>query len=138
MKIFQSIIFACIVSLVFFGCGSASTSVKSNEENTQFIGTEDPDPTITLSEHLKRLPGVMVRGSGNSATITIRGVNSLTGSNEPLFIVNGQELQGGYASISSMITVHDIKSIRVLKDPVDTALYGYRGANGVIEIKLKK
>ena len=137
MKLIQ-IIIACLVSIISIGCSSSNSSVKADEQMRTYEGTMDPDPTVTLAEHLKRFPGVMVRGSGNTASVTIRGVNSITGSNEPLFIVNGQEIQGGFQTVSSMISVNDIKSIRVLKEPSDTALYGFRGANGVIEIKLKK
>jgi len=65
-------------------------------------------------------------------TITIRAAGtSLTGNNTPLFIVNGSEV----SSIASIAPI-DIKSIVVIKG-TSTSLYGARGANGVIKIKLK-
>jgi len=73
------------------------------------------------------VPGVVV--SGNS--ITIRGMSSLTLSNEPLFIVNGSPSFG-----ISNISPNDVKSISVLKGS-SAAIYGSRGANGVILIVLK-
>ena len=123
--------------IISIGCGTTNPSVKAEEKINSYDGVQDPDPSITLSEHLKRVPGVMVRGSGSRATITVRGINSINSSNEPLFVVNGQVI-GGYNAVSSMISVHDIKSIKVLKNAADTTFYGFRGANGVIEIKLKK
>lgn len=73
------------------------------------------------------VPGVVV--SGNS--ITIRGISSLTLSNEPLYVVNASPT----ASIA-YISPNDVKSISVLKGS-SAAIYGSRGANGVILIILK-
>ena len=138
MKFLQTIFIAIVLIFFSFGCGTTNPSVKAEEEISSYDGVQDPDPTISLSEHLKRVPGVMVRGSGPTATITVRGINSINSSNEPLFVVNGQVIEGGYRTVSSVVTVHDIKSIKVLKNATDTTFYGFRGANGVIEIKLKK
>jgi len=71
--------------------------------------------------------GVIVTGN----TITIRGVNSMNSSTEPLFLVDGIPV----SSISNIFP-SNVKSIKLLKGP-DTSLYGVRGANGVILIKLK-
>ncbi len=74
------------------------------------------------------VPGVTV--SGNS--ILIRGVSSIRGNNQPLFIVNGSPV----TSIDN-ISPHDVESIDILKGAA-TAIYGSRGTNGVIVINLKK
>ncbi|MCB9295583.1 MAG: TonB-dependent receptor plug domain-containing protein [Lewinellaceae bacterium] len=55
-----------------------------------------------------------------------------------LFVVNGQILGGGRRAASNFVPVNDIQSIRVLKNPSETGIYGVQGANGVIEIQLKK
>lgn len=73
------------------------------------------------------VPGVVVSGN----TITIRGLSSLNLSNEPLYVVNGSPV----GSISD-ISPNDVKSISVLKGS-SAAIYGSRGANGVILILLK-
>jgi len=73
------------------------------------------------------VPGVLV--SGNS--ITIRGPNSILSSNEPMFVVDGMMVE----SIDG-IPPGQVKSIEVLKGP-SAAIYGSRGANGVILIQLK-
>ena len=65
--------------------------------------------------------------------IRIRGNRSISGTNDPLFIIDG--VQGGsYSDINP----NDIESIEVLKDASSTAIYGYQGANGVIIITTKK
>lgn len=98
----------------------------------------NPDQSISLADHLRRVPGVVVSGSGVNAVVTIRGMASVNSSNEPLFVVDGQQVGNGYASVVDMVNVNDIKSVRVLKDPGETGIYGARGANGVIEIRMKK
>src|SRR5690606_25038837 len=81
-----------------------------------------------------RAAGVMVLSAGNrpgdGATIRIRGNRSLSASNEPLYIVDDIP----YAGNINDINPKDIKSIDVLKDASATAIYGSRGANGVIII----
>lgn len=70
---------------------------------------------------------------GGAISVRIRGGNSLQGSNEPLYVVDGFALSGGPGSINS----NDIESIDILKDASATAIYGSRGANGVILITTK-
>lgn len=111
-----------------------------------------------------RIAGVQVTSSsgapGGVSTVKIRGVNSLRSDNEPLYVVDGiivntatndvgngfsmsgvnnsgnagQEKQNGLTGINTM----DIESIQVLKDASATAIYGSRGANGVVIITTKQ
>jgi TonB-dependent SusC/RagA subfamily outer membrane receptor len=60
--------------------------------------------------------------------IRIRGTRSLTGSNDPLIVLDGIPFTGSLGDISTS----DVKSIDILKDASSTAIYGSRGANGVI------
>src|SRR5438552_13439706 len=71
---------------------------------------------------------------GTLPTINIRGVRSLTATNSPLFVVDGIPLITG--SIDN-INPSDIESIDILKDASATAIYGSRGANGVVIITTK-
>ncbi|HWH63964.1 MAG TPA: SusC/RagA family TonB-linked outer membrane protein, partial [Ginsengibacter sp.] len=72
---------------------------------------------------------------GTVPVITIRGVRSLTASNSPLFVVDGIPLTtGGIENINPS----DIQSLDVLKDASATAIYGSRGANGVVIVTLKQ
>lgn len=91
---------------------------------------------------------------GAQAQIRIRGVNSLTGDMEPIWIVDGMPLQGDLPSsvgIGAMdlentvltsgignISPDDVESITILKDAAATAIYGARAANGVIVVKTKR
>ena len=71
---------------------------------------------------------------GSSPGIVIRGVGTLNGSTDPLYIVDGIQFEGALNTISQ----EDIASMTVLKDASSTALYGSRGANGVVLITTKK
>jgi TonB-dependent starch-binding outer membrane protein SusC len=71
---------------------------------------------------------------GGETMIRIRGLNSINGGNEPLVILDG--LQGG-TTLLRALNPNDIESIEILKDASATAIYGSRGANGVIMITTK-
>jgi TonB-dependent starch-binding outer membrane protein SusC len=71
---------------------------------------------------------------GSSAQIRIRGERSVSGSNDPLIVLDGIPYQGTLSDINP----DDITSIEVLKDASATAIYGSRGANGVILISTKR
>jgi TonB-linked SusC/RagA family outer membrane protein len=89
---------------------------------------------------------------GGGSTIRIRGSNSVSGNNEPLIVLDGYPMpSGGEASTAgigavrvlpsnalSFLNPNDIASIDILKDAASTAIYGSRGANGVIVITTKK
>lgn len=70
---------------------------------------------------------------GSSPEIVIRGVGTLTGDTDPLYIVDGIQYEGSIANLNS----EDIESMTVLKDAASTALYGSRAANGVVMITTK-
>ena len=71
---------------------------------------------------------------GTSATVRIRGIGSLYASNNPLYVLDGVPYDGDISAINPS----DIESMTVLKDAAASALYGSRGANGVILITTKK
>jgi len=84
---------------------------------------------------------------GSGMQIRIRGISSITAGNEPLFVIDGVPVNSGnvqYSTTSSTlnplasIDTENIESITVLKDASSTALYGARGANGVIVVKTKR
>ena len=86
-----------------------------------------------------KIAGVVVTTSdgavGSDANITIRGNNSLTQSSAPLYIIDGFPSE---SSLATAISPADIESIDILKDASATAIYGARGANGVVVITTKK
>lgn len=86
-----------------------------------------------------RVAGVVVSTSdgapGSEANIVIRGNNSLTQSSAPLYVVDGFPME---SSVATAISPSDIQSVDILKDASATAIYGARGANGVIVITTKQ
>src|SRR5947208_7245063 len=95
-------------------------------------------PTFNAIKALQdRLPGVDVTNAGNkpgdAVSIRIRGVRSITAGNDPLYVVDGVPIAGGIGDIDPS----NIVSIDVLKDAASTAIYGSRGANGVILVTTK-
>ncbi|HKB45520.1 MAG TPA: TonB-dependent receptor, partial [Chitinophagaceae bacterium] len=95
-------------------------------------------PLNSAAEALNgRLAGVTATTSEGSPDATIRirvrGGMSITGDNNPLFIIDGVQVENGLSTISPQ----DIQTIDVLKDAAATAIYGARGANGVIVITTK-
>jgi TonB-dependent SusC/RagA subfamily outer membrane receptor len=86
-----------------------------------------------------RVAGVNVtRTPDGGIAVRIRGASSVYGNNEPLYIVDGIPIQAGPGGALTGINPYDIESIRVLKDAADIAMYGSRGANGVIIVKTKR
>ena len=71
---------------------------------------------------------------GSGSTVLIRGVGSINASTSPLYVVDGMPFDGDIAAIATS----DIESMTVLKDAASAALYGARGANGVILITTKR
>jgi TonB-linked SusC/RagA family outer membrane protein len=104
-----------------------------------------------------RVPGVQVNQNsaepGGSVNVRIRGASSINAGNEPLYVIDGMPIDnspvitGTGAGVTAnrntrnplnMINPNDIESIEILKDASATAIYGSRGANGVIMITTKK
>ncbi|MDX2195857.1 MAG: TonB-dependent receptor plug domain-containing protein [Cytophagales bacterium] len=83
------------------------------------------------------VPGVNVREThlGAVPVVNIRGIASVFGSNQPLYVVDGMPL---YDNNLDFINPHDVEKIEVLKDPSSCAMYGARGGNGVVIITMKK
>ena len=110
--------------------------------------------TIDVAHGLQgKMAGVQIQQSdgapGAGVSITVRGANSFQTSSQPLYIVDGVPFETGStpsndassnqtANALSFINPHDIESIEVLKDASATAIYGSRGANGVVLITTKR
>lgn len=97
-------------------------------------------PVSSFDQALQgRIAGVNVSSSdgqpGSEMNIVIRGANSLTQDNSPLYVIDGFPIEN-YSTAA--VNPDDIESMSVLKDASATAIYGSRGANGVIIIETKK
>lgn len=91
----------------------------------------------SMSEMLSRVPGLMVsEHPGGRLLVQVRGATSFQGGQTPLFILDG--IAVGSVDAITGIDPNSIASITVLKDAGETAIYGSRGANGVILIKTKR
>ncbi len=96
-------------------------------------------PTTNVVQALSgRAAGVQIKQNtgapGAAISVRIRGTNSIKGSNEPLYVVDGFPVSG---SSLNFINNSEIESIEILKDASGTAIYGSRGANGVVLVTTK-
>ena len=98
-------------------------------------------PVTNINQALQgRVAGVFISNAakpGDDATIKIRGINTINGSTDPVYVIDGQVMDnfgGGFNSVN----LNDVASIEVLKDASATALYGSRASNGVILVTTKK
>lgn len=104
-------------------------------------------PVVNVAQGIQaRVAGVQVvqnsGAPGGNVSVRIRGTNSINGTSEPLYIVDGIQISngGGISDVSPLSTINpnDIESIEVLKDASATAIYGSRAANGVVLITTKR
>lgn len=95
-------------------------------------------PTADLNTALQgKVAGVFIQNSakpGEAASIKIRGNNSIQYGTSPIYVIDGLLVDQGF----EMLNTNDIATIDVLKDASATAIYGARGANGVVVITTKK
>ncbi|WP_222535213.1 SusC/RagA family TonB-linked outer membrane protein [Pedobacter polysacchareus] len=125
--------------------GYSTTKINAEELTTS-------KSTNVTNELVAKVPGVRASGSGGAFTgsgVIIRGMTTFTGSNQPLYVVDGvpidnsggnTPLQRGPSLSNRAIDINpdDIENIVVLKDAAATSTYGSRGASGVILITTKK
>jgi TonB-dependent SusC/RagA subfamily outer membrane receptor len=132
---------AMLVGLVL-GYAQASGATQATQPATPTV-TGEAVTRLQPSEPIEmvlmdRFPGVTVtRAANGGIAVLIRGSTSFMGSNDPLYVLDGVPFQPGPGGRLTGINPHDIASIQVLKNPAETAIYGVRGANGVIVIKTK-
>ncbi|MDO4160806.1 MAG: TonB-dependent receptor [Prevotellaceae bacterium] len=125
------------VIVVAYGTAKKSAFTGSAGE----IKSEDISAHVTstgTSALVGKVAGIQATSSsgepGSAPTIRIRGIGSLNASSQPLYIVDGTPYEADIANINP----NDIESISVLKDASASAIYGARGANGVVIITTKK
>ena len=131
-------ILTLLTALLTLAAACAPTEGVQKKSERDLVELEDAkDADITLADHLSKVSGVNVFGSGNNVRVKIRGATSFNATTAPLFVVNGQKLGRSYSRVANVVPVSDIKSIKVVRG-ADAAIYGSEGANGVIEITTKK
>lgn len=118
-----------------------STQEKSNIASTTITAsTIESRPNASFAQTLQgQVAGLNITTGngqpGGNSTINLRGVGSISGSTEPLFIIDGVPVdEDNFRSLNP----NDIESLSVLKDAGATSIYGNRGANGVVLIKTRR
>jgi len=97
-------------------------------------------PGVPIEQIIEsKIPGIQVtRAVSGGIIIRIRGISSFYGNNDPLYVIDGTPMEPGPGGALTGVNPYDIETIRVLKDPADTGIYGVRGANGVIVVTTKR
>ncbi|WPP50707.1 SusC/RagA family TonB-linked outer membrane protein [Catalinimonas niigatensis] len=137
--------------IVVVGYGEMKRSDMSSAQTS--IGSEEIEKTVntTIEQAIQgRAAGVYVTQNtgqpGGGISVNIRGVNSINGSNEPLYVIDGVQIApprveyGTASSTNPLVGINpaDIESMEILQGPSATAIYGSRGTNGVILITTKR
>jgi TonB-dependent SusC/RagA subfamily outer membrane receptor len=125
------------VETVDIGYGSVEKGDAVGSVATELTEDQPSVNAQTLANMLAKIPGVQVIDRpGGEFSVRIRGTNSFMAGEEPLYVIDGMVVATGGGL--SGINPSTVESITVLKDAGSTAIYGARGANGVILIKTKK
>lgn len=143
---------ASLDEVVVVGYGTASKESLTGSVGTVKSEELEQIPVTTFEQTLRGstagLQATAVDGApGGNTQVRIRGIGSITASSEPLYVIDGIPIQNGSigtidndgtsTNVMAAINPNDIESISVLKDAASTAIYGSRGANGVILITTK-
>ena len=132
--------------LVVVGYGQVRRADLTGSTASVDVQALEELPVTSVEQVLQgRAAGVQVvqnsGAPGGAFTVRIRGGNSMRGGNDPLYVVDGFPVSAGGdegRSIMSTLSPGDIESIEILKDASATAIYGARGANGVVIITTKR
>ena len=128
--------YVSIFTLIFFSCEINKTTV-SNSSNIYDSRTLKNRSGISLLNKIRTSPGIIIQGNDEeNARVYTRGINSINFPKEVLFVLDGFQV-GTFSQIVNILDPNDIKSIQVLKNGSDLAIYGFRGSGGVILIKTK-
>ncbi|MEG0849954.1 MAG: TonB-dependent receptor [Flavobacterium sp.] len=132
--------------VVVVGYGTVKRADLTGAVSTVSSTAISQSVATTIDQVLQgRAAGVQIQQNsgtpGGSSSVRIRGISSITGSNEPIYVIDGVIIDGNTGSLNSNplagINPSDIASIDILKDASATAIYGSRAANGVIMVTTK-
>ncbi|WP_114778533.1 SusC/RagA family TonB-linked outer membrane protein [Botryobacter ruber] len=145
--------------VVVVGYGTIQKSDFTGSSSTARMDGVNESKVISVPEALQgKVSGVQIMNNtgqpGSGITFNIRGTTSITGSSQPLVVIDGQPIESGFGATMAgaaldggaeippsdplaSLNPDDIESIEILKDASSTAIYGSRGANGVVLITTK-
>lgn len=149
--------------VVVMGYGNLRKSDLTGSVTNLVLGNTAENSGLSMATAMQgRIAGMSITQNsgavGGASTILIRGANSVSGNNQPLFVIDGVPMENNAINLGntgvvsfqqtidevlptdalSTINPNEIESIQVLKDASSTAIYGSRGANGVILITTKQ
>jgi outer membrane cobalamin receptor len=127
----RSILLSFIVVSVFAACSSSNPTVQNFDPHSEI---KDINTSLSILDHLKRVGGLNIMERGGNVEIFMRGINTLSGDNNVLFVVNGSPVGNRYSELTHVLDVYDVRNIRVLRGPLGYQFYGMRGSNGVVEV----
>jgi TonB-dependent starch-binding outer membrane protein SusC len=139
--------FTTLNEIVVIGYGTQKRSDLTGAVGSVTVEKLKERPATSLNQALSgKIAGVQVNTNsgrpGGKANVRVRGFSSINSSNNPLYVVDGVQLPQGnqdqFSQSIDYINPNDVVSIEVLKDASSTAIYGSRGANGVILITTKR
>ncbi len=133
--------------VVVIGYGSARRANLTTAQTS--VSAKDMEKTVntTVEQAIQgRAAGVYVTQNsgqpGGGVSIAIRGISTINGNSEPLYVIDGVQMQGGGTANSTNplagINPNDIEDVQILQGPSATAIYGSRATNGVVLITTKR
>jgi TonB-dependent starch-binding outer membrane protein SusC len=136
-----------LADVVVIGYGKARRANLTSAQTT--VSAKDIERTVntTLEQAIQgRAAGVYITQNsgqpGGGISVLIRGISSINGNTEPLYVIDGVQIQGGGTTNSSNtiagVNTADIDNIELLQGPSATAIYGSRATNGVVLITTKR
>ncbi len=141
----RAVLPAVVAAFVLAGCArsrDAAAAQATSAPSKSILAAEDIErsPGIPLEQLLvARIPGLAItRGEDGQLALRVRGTSTIMGDTEPLYVLDGIPLEPRPGGNLNAVNRYDIASIEVLKDPASTAMYGLRGAGGVILIRTKR
>jgi len=133
--------------VVVIGYGKASRANLTSAQSS--VSSKDIEKTVntTIEQAIQgRAAGVYITQNsgqpGGGISVAIRGISSINGNTEPLYVIDGIQIQGGGTANSSNplagLNPNDIEDIQILQGPSATAIYGSRATNGVVMVTTKR
>ena len=126
--------------LILFFISNIIISCTINKKSNKSFNSNEIKVTksgnISLLNRIRAHPGIYIEGSGGTARVYTKGINSINNQKEILFVLNGIKV-GNYSQIAKILNPTEIKNITILRNASNIAFYGFNGSGGVILIETK-
>lgn len=132
-------IIAAFTLLMIMSCSSSQTTTTADAKaKKSAFEILQEKPNLELIDYLKTKSGLQITGNSPNYKILIRGYKTVEGSQEPLYVINGDQRGRSYNQASYAVDVYKITKVTILPATRAAGKYGDRGGNGVIEITSEK